>query len=50
MASLLGLQTASAYYKKERGEIKISVSEAQKIAARLNSHVDDLFFDFKSSK
>ncbi len=45
MAMLLGLKTKSAYYKKENGDVKISISEAIIIAKHLNCTLEELFFD-----
>lgn len=44
MAELLGLKTAAAYYKKETGAIRISMSEARIISERLNMSIEDIFF------
>ena len=43
MAKLIGLKTASAYYKKENGTINFSISEANIIADFFNMTVDEIF-------
>lgn len=49
MAELLGLKTEAAYYKKENGAIKFSVSEAKIIADRLGMKIEEIFFENKVS-
>jgi len=44
MAKLIGLKTASAYYKKENGTINFSIAEANIIAKFFNMTVDEIFF------
>ncbi|PKM53414.1 MAG: XRE family transcriptional regulator [Firmicutes bacterium HGW-Firmicutes-5] len=44
MASVLGLKTASAYWKKEAGLVPFSLSEARIIADFFNMSIDDIFF------
>lgn len=50
MARLLGLKTKAAYYKKESGAVKITLDEAIKIADKLGTTLDDLFFDYPLSE
>lgn len=50
MANLLGLKTENAYYKKESGQIKISVEEAKIIAGRIGRPIEDVFFPAKCLK
>jgi len=45
MANLLGLKTASAYYKKENGTINFSIAEANIIAKFFNMTVDEIFLN-----
>ena len=40
VAKLLGLQTASAYNKKENGNVPISLEEAKILAAHYNQPMD----------
>ena len=49
MATLLGLKTEAAYYKKESGHIKFSLPEAKKISEKLCMPIEDIFFDKKVS-
>lgn len=44
MASLLGLKTPGAYYKKETGLVPTTTEEAEIIAKRLDATVDEIFF------
>ena len=44
MAERLGLETHSAYLKKENGERKISLQEAQTISNFLGLTLEDIFF------
>lgn len=39
--------TKSNYYKKECGQIKVSISEAFKLAKIYDTTVDELFFNYK---
>ncbi|MBO8136764.1 MAG: helix-turn-helix transcriptional regulator [Desulfotomaculum sp.] len=45
MANLLGLKTEAAYYKKESGIIKISLSEAKLISEKLQKPIEEIFFE-----
>jgi DNA-binding XRE family transcriptional regulator len=45
MASILGLKTSSAYYKKENGSINFSLEEAGKIAKYFNIAIEDVFLN-----
>lgn len=44
MAGFLGLKTEAAYYKKESGAIKFSLSEARIISKKLNKPIEEIFF------
>lgn len=50
MAEVLGLQTKAAYYKKESGNIRFSLEEANKISKFLDMKIEDIFFDDEVSK
>ncbi len=45
MADLLNLKTEAAYYKKESGHIKFSLSEAKKISEKFGMPIEEIFFD-----
>ncbi|WP_130807676.1 helix-turn-helix transcriptional regulator [Senegalia massiliensis] len=45
MAEVLGLQTKAAYYKKESGNVRFSLEEANKISKFLDMAIEDIFFD-----
>ncbi len=44
MAELIGLKTASAYYKKEMGHVPFSLQEAKVIADFFGKKIENLFF------
>lgn len=44
MANLMGLETKSAYSKKELGKTKISLDDAKKISLILGQDINDIFF------
>lgn len=44
MAIVLGLETKSAYHKKESGKVKFSLNEAKKISDYFNKPVEEIFF------
>lgn len=44
MASMLGLETKAAYYKKEAGNVKFTLVEAKKISDFLNLPIEKIFF------
>lgn len=48
MAKYLGI-SKSSYYKKEIGEIKISLAEAKKLADFFETNIEELFFSNKVS-
>lgn len=48
MAKYLGI-SKSSYYKKEIGEIKISLVEAKKLAVFFEITIEELFFNNKVS-
>lgn len=50
LADLIGLETDSAYLKKENGERKFSVGEAIKLAKYYNKTVEELFDTNELSK
>lgn len=50
MCQLLGLETESAYYKKETGFTKFSLIEAKKIANYFGLQIENIFFDDELSK
>jgi DNA-binding XRE family transcriptional regulator len=45
MANLIGLKTASAYYKKEMGSTPFSLNEAKIISEFFDKTIEDIFFD-----
>ena len=45
MAAVLGLSSRNAYCQKESGVRRFSVEEAVRAARRLDSSVEELFFD-----
>lgn len=45
MASVIGLKTASAYWKKEADLVPFSLIEARIIADFFNMSVEEIFFD-----
>ena len=49
MAELIGLKTASAYWKKEEGHIPFSLKEAKIIADFFGEKIEDIFFTAKLS-
>lgn len=49
MADKMGL-TKGTYYKKEHGQIKISLLDAKKISSILGYSVDDIFFTSDNEK
>jgi len=50
MCNLLGLETESAYYKKETGHTKFSLIEAKKIANHFGLKIENIFFADELSK
>lgn len=54
MAEVLGLETKSAYSKKENGSTKFSLDDAKKVSSILNKSIEDIFFadevSFKDTK
>lgn len=44
MAEALGLETKSAYSKKENGNTKFSLDDAKKVSAILGKSIEDIFF------
>lgn len=50
MAMLLGLKTEAAYYKKESGLIKFSLSEAKSISDKFRMPIEEIFFENNVSK
>ena len=49
MAELLGLKTKAAYYKKENGRVKFTLTEAKKISDFFHSSIEEIFFKDKVS-
>jgi len=49
MAEILGLSTKSAYYKKENGRVKFTLSEAKKISDFFGISIEEIFFKSKVS-
>jgi DNA-binding XRE family transcriptional regulator len=49
MARVLGLNTKSAYHKKENGKVPFSLSDAKKISDYFGKPVEDIFFDHEVS-
>jgi len=45
MADLLSLKTEAAYYKKESGFIRFSLTEARLISERIGLPIEEIFFD-----
>lgn len=45
MANLIGLKTASAYYKKEIGSTPFSLTEAKIISDFFDKNIEDIFFN-----
>ncbi len=45
LAEILGLETKSAYYKKETGSIKFTIYEAKKIADFFGMSIEQIFFE-----
>lgn len=45
MALVLGLETKSAYSKKENGDVKFTLVEAKKIADFFNMTIESIFFE-----
>lgn len=50
MAGVLGLKTRAAYYKKESGDIRFSLEEANLISEYLDMRIEDIFFDDEVAK
>lgn len=44
MAAFLGLQTKSAYSKKERGRVPFTLQEAKKISEIFGMGIEEIFF------
>lgn len=49
MAAVLGLETKAAYYKKEAGNVKFTLSEAKKIADYFKLPIEEIFFTIEVS-
>lgn len=45
MADLLNLKTEAAYYKKESGLTKFSLTEARRISERIGLPIEEIFFE-----
>lgn len=45
MAEMLGLETKSAYSKKENGNVKFTLFEAKTISEFFNMRIEDIFFE-----
>lgn len=45
MANLIGLKTASAYYKKETGATPFSLAEAKIISEFFDKTIENIFFN-----
>ena len=45
LKNLLGLKTKAAYYKKENGNVKFTLTEAKLIADLLKLPIEKIFFD-----
>ena len=45
MSDVLGLETESAYYKKEAGDVPFTLEEGRKISILLNRTIEDIFFN-----
>lgn len=41
---VLGLKTLAAYYKKENGSVKFTLSDAKKIADLFGMPIEEIFF------
>lgn len=44
MSEVMGYKSQATYWKKEHGNISISLLEAEKISAVLGKSVDEIFF------
>lgn len=49
MASLLGLETKSAYSKKENGHVRFTLTEAKEISELFEIPIEEIFFTNKVS-
>lgn len=45
LAEVLGLSTKAAYYKKESGNVKFTLTEAKKISDYFRMPIEKLFFE-----
>ena len=45
MSSLLGIETKSAYSKKENGHVRFTLPEAKRISEFLNVPIEEVFFE-----
>lgn len=50
MASILGLETKAAYYKKENGSVKFTLSEARKVSNFFGLTIEEIFFNDESKE
>ena len=50
MATLIGLETRTAYYKKESGIVKFSLEEAWTISNFFELSIEEIFFSNQDSK
>ena len=50
LCELIGLKTVAAYYKKEAGTVKFTLTESNRIANFFGLSVEELFFDNTLSK
>lgn len=50
LATVIGLETEAAYYKKETGAVKITLIEGKKIADFFELPIEAVFFDDELSK
>lgn len=44
LAEVLGLETKAAYYKKETGSVKFTLTDAKKIADFFKMPIEEIFF------
>lgn len=44
LCDILGLETKAAYYKKENGTVKFTLSDAKKISDFFNKSIEEIFF------
>lgn len=50
MCDILGLATKAAYYKKENGTVKFTLSDAKKISDFFHRPIEEIFFTHQVSK